>query len=147
MTRPRLTIAQAMAIVFLVGFGCAALRNANDFWAIATFNLAIFLNSTALVAAIVSRGRARARSGVASSGPPRSRTTNSNIVSSARHAESISSRFRETRNAVGADTQESTPSRLGARPPHVRRAPNGRPPLLRKPGERQRISRHRPPMP
>jgi hypothetical protein len=60
MTRPRLTIAQGMAVVLLVGLGFAALRNANDFWAIATFNLAIFLNSTALVAAIVRRGRARA---------------------------------------------------------------------------------------
>ena len=60
MTRFRLSIAQLMAIVLLVGLGFAALRNANDFWAIAIFNLAIFLNATALVAAILRRGRARA---------------------------------------------------------------------------------------
>ena len=60
MSRIRLTIAQLMAIVLLAGFGFAAMRNANDFWAIATFNLAIGLNATALVGAIVRRGRARA---------------------------------------------------------------------------------------
>ena len=59
MPKLRLTIAQVMAIVLIVGFGFAALRNANDLWAIATFNLAIFLNSTALVAAIVRRGKSR----------------------------------------------------------------------------------------
>ena len=60
MLRPRITLAQLMAIVLIIGFGFAALRNANAFWAVATFNLAIFLNATALVAAIVRKGRARA---------------------------------------------------------------------------------------
>jgi hypothetical protein len=60
MNRLRFTLAQLMAIVILIGFGFASLRNANEFWAIATFNLAIFLNSTALVAATVRKGRARA---------------------------------------------------------------------------------------
>ena len=57
---PRFTLAKLMAIVLLIGFGFAALRNANEFWAIATFNLAVFLNATAPVAAIVRKGRARA---------------------------------------------------------------------------------------
>jgi hypothetical protein len=61
MKRPRFTLTQLMAIVLLIGFAFAMLRNANEFWAIATFNLAIFLNSTALVAAIVRKGRARAK--------------------------------------------------------------------------------------
>ena len=41
MTRPRLTIAQLMTVILLVGFGFAALRNADDFWASATYTLAI----------------------------------------------------------------------------------------------------------
>jgi hypothetical protein len=48
MTRPRLTIAQSMAIVLFLGFGFAALRNADAFWASVTFSLAIISVSVAL---------------------------------------------------------------------------------------------------
>jgi hypothetical protein len=51
MTRPRLTLAQLMAVVLLVGFGFAALRNANPSWASVTFSLAILAVSVALAGA------------------------------------------------------------------------------------------------
>jgi hypothetical protein len=41
MTRLRLTIAQLMTFIFFVGFGFAALRNANQLWASATFREAV----------------------------------------------------------------------------------------------------------
>jgi len=40
MNRFRFTLAQLMAIVLFIGFGFAALRNANALWASATFSLA-----------------------------------------------------------------------------------------------------------
>jgi hypothetical protein len=52
MTRLHFTLAQLMAIVLYLGFGFAALRNADDFWASATFTVAIISISTALVGAI-----------------------------------------------------------------------------------------------
>src|SRR5262249_40022352 len=57
MTRLRLTIAQSMTIVLCVGFGFAALRNANDFWSSATHTLAITMLSAALVYAIPRRAK------------------------------------------------------------------------------------------
>jgi hypothetical protein len=59
MTRPRLTIAQSMAIVLYLGIGLAGLRNANAFWASATFTLAVILISAALLGAYARRGRDR----------------------------------------------------------------------------------------
>jgi low affinity Fe/Cu permease len=59
MSRPRLTIAQWMAIVLYVGLGFAALRNADVFWASATFTAAIISVSTAVVGAIAHEGKAR----------------------------------------------------------------------------------------
>ena len=59
MSWPRLTIAQSMAIVLYVGFGFAALRNADDFWASVTFTLAIITISLAFVGAFARKGRAR----------------------------------------------------------------------------------------
>jgi hypothetical protein len=52
MNRFRFTVAQSMAIVLIGGFGFAALRNADRFWASVTFNLAITTISAALVGAI-----------------------------------------------------------------------------------------------
>jgi hypothetical protein len=60
MSRLRFTIAQMMAVVLLVGFGFAALHNANGVWASATYTLAIVMIAAALVGAFVRRGRARA---------------------------------------------------------------------------------------
>jgi hypothetical protein len=60
MTRPRATIAQLMAAVLYVAFGIAALRNADGFWASATFTVAVVTLSIALVAACTRSGRARA---------------------------------------------------------------------------------------
>jgi hypothetical protein len=51
MTRLRFSIAQLMAVVLFVGFGFAALRNANAFWSSATFSLAIITVSVAFVGA------------------------------------------------------------------------------------------------
>jgi hypothetical protein len=53
MNRLRFSLAQLMAIVLYCGFGFAALRNANVFWAGATFDLAIITVSVALVGACV----------------------------------------------------------------------------------------------
>ena len=60
MARPRFTIAGLMAIVFYAAVGFAALRNANAFWASATFGLAIVSISVALAAACARQGNARA---------------------------------------------------------------------------------------
>lgn len=51
MSRLRFTLAQLMAVVLYFGFGFAALRNANAFWASATFSLAIISVSVALAGA------------------------------------------------------------------------------------------------
>ena len=59
MTRFRLTIAQLMAIVLYLSLGFAALRNADRLWASATFTLSIVAISTALLGALIRRGRAR----------------------------------------------------------------------------------------
>jgi hypothetical protein len=48
-----------MAIVLFIGFGFAALRNADEFWASATFTLAFFMISVAPLGALARRGRAR----------------------------------------------------------------------------------------
>jgi hypothetical protein len=59
MTRLRLTIAQLMTVILLVGFGFAALRNANPFWASATYTIAIISILVALLCAFVRKGKAR----------------------------------------------------------------------------------------
>ena len=59
MTHFRFSIAQLMAIVLYLGLGFAALRNADRFWASATSTLSVVAISTALVGALVRRGRAR----------------------------------------------------------------------------------------
>jgi hypothetical protein len=59
MTRFRFTIAQSMATVLFIGLGFAALRNADDFWASATFTLGIAAISAALVGGFARRGKAR----------------------------------------------------------------------------------------
>ena len=59
MTRLRFTLAQLMAIVLYLGFGFAALRNADKFWESATSTLAIILIAAALVGASARGGRAR----------------------------------------------------------------------------------------
>ena len=60
MTRLRFSIAQLMVCVLVAGFGFAALRNADPFWANASYTLAVVLIATALVGALVRKGRARA---------------------------------------------------------------------------------------
>src|SRR5437868_3875327 len=59
MTNLRFTLAQLMAIMLYLGFGFAARRNADDYWASATFTVAIISISAALVGAIARKGRAR----------------------------------------------------------------------------------------
>jgi hypothetical protein len=59
MSRPRLTIAQLMIVILFVGFGFAALRNANPFWASATYTLAVFSISVALLCAFARKAKAR----------------------------------------------------------------------------------------
>jgi hypothetical protein len=48
-----------MAFVIFIGFGFAALRNANEIWASATFTLAFFMITMAPLGALVRRGTAR----------------------------------------------------------------------------------------
>jgi hypothetical protein len=48
-----------MVIVLYLGFGFAALRNADEFWASAAYTLAIILIAGALVGALARRGRSR----------------------------------------------------------------------------------------
>jgi hypothetical protein len=52
MTHPRISIVQSMAIVLYLGFGFAALRNADAYWAGATYTLAITMIAAALVGAL-----------------------------------------------------------------------------------------------
>ncbi len=59
MTRFRFSMAQLMAIVLLVGFGFAALRNANASWSSATFCLAIITVSVALAGTCADKEGAR----------------------------------------------------------------------------------------
>lgn len=59
MTHLRFSLAQLMAIVLYLGLGFAALRNADGLWASATFTLSIVAISTALLGALIRRGRAR----------------------------------------------------------------------------------------
>jgi hypothetical protein len=59
MTRLRFTLAQLMAIVLFLGFGFAALRNADAFWASATFSIAIITESVALAGAWSRKQEAR----------------------------------------------------------------------------------------
>jgi hypothetical protein len=59
MKRLRFTLAQLMAVVLYVGFGFAALRNADELWASLTFTLAIITISMAFVGAFARKGRAR----------------------------------------------------------------------------------------
>lgn len=59
MTRSRFTIAQLMTLILLVGFGFAALRNANEFWASATYTIAIVAILAALLFAFANKGKAR----------------------------------------------------------------------------------------
>jgi hypothetical protein len=60
MNRLRFTIAGLMAIVLFVAIGFAALRNADELWASATYTLAIAMISLAFVGAFVRKGKARA---------------------------------------------------------------------------------------
>jgi hypothetical protein len=55
----RFTIAQLIAVVFLVGFGFAALRNATPIWVSATFSLAIISVSVAFACAWTCKDEAR----------------------------------------------------------------------------------------
>ena len=59
MSRFRATIAQLMAIVVYIGFGLAALRNADAIWASATFSVAIIAVSVALAGALTRKREAR----------------------------------------------------------------------------------------
>ena len=59
MTLPRLTIAQLMVLILYVGLCLVALRNANVFWASATYTLAVLTVSAALVGAIARKGKDR----------------------------------------------------------------------------------------
>jgi hypothetical protein len=59
MSRLRFTLAQLMALVIYLGFGLAALRNANPFWAGATYTLAIITIAAAPLGAYARRGTAR----------------------------------------------------------------------------------------
>jgi hypothetical protein len=60
MSRPRLSVGGLMALVAYVGFGVAALRNADPSWASASFTNAIGAISIAPVGAFARQGRARA---------------------------------------------------------------------------------------
>ena len=59
MTRLRFSIAQLMGIVLYLGFGFAALRNADEFWASASYTLAMAMIAAALVGAFARNGTAR----------------------------------------------------------------------------------------
>ena len=58
-TRLRFTLAQLMAIVLFIAFGFAALRNADSFWARATYTLVLLMISAASLGALARKGRAR----------------------------------------------------------------------------------------
>jgi hypothetical protein len=59
MTRSRFTIAQLMTLILVVGVGFAALRNANQLWASATYTIAIISILAALLFAFANKGTAR----------------------------------------------------------------------------------------
>jgi hypothetical protein len=59
MSRLRFTLAQLICVVILIGFGFAALRNADESWSSATFSLAILAVSVALAGACSRRDGAR----------------------------------------------------------------------------------------
>jgi hypothetical protein len=59
MSRLRFTLAQLMAVVIVIGFGFAALRNANEIWASATHTLAFLSISIAALGALARKGTAR----------------------------------------------------------------------------------------
>ena len=71
MNRLRLTIANLMIVVLYAGLGFAALRNADEFWASATFTLAILAVSAAVVVAVARKGRAGWRANSPACGYPR----------------------------------------------------------------------------
>ena len=72
MSRLRFTLGQLMAVVFYVGFGIAALRNATAFWASATFSVAIISVSVAIAAAYAGEAKSRVTwAGFASAGGAR----------------------------------------------------------------------------
>ena len=57
--RPRFNVGQLMGIVLYLGLGFAALRSASDFWASATFGVAIVMVLGASLGAAARRGVAR----------------------------------------------------------------------------------------
>lgn len=59
MSRFHFTLAQWMAVVGLLAFGFAALRNADDFWASLTFSLAIVAVSVSITGACTRKEKAR----------------------------------------------------------------------------------------
>jgi hypothetical protein len=59
MSRLRLTIGQTMAVVAYVAFGFAALRNADAFWANATFSVAVIMTLGASLGAFPRNGKTR----------------------------------------------------------------------------------------
>lgn len=59
MNRFRITLAQLMLVVLYSAFGMAALRNANGFWASATFGVAIVSVAVALAIAVARSDRER----------------------------------------------------------------------------------------
>ena len=59
MPRARITIAGLMALVVYVALAVAALRNADAFWASASFSVAVLSISVALAGAVAFEGRAR----------------------------------------------------------------------------------------
>ena len=59
MSWTRFSIAGLMGVVLFTALGFAALRNANAFWASATFTVAVVMVSLALLGAIARQGTAR----------------------------------------------------------------------------------------
>jgi hypothetical protein len=59
MSRLRFTLAQLMAVVLFFAFGFAALRNADDDWASATYTLAVTTIALAVVGAVARKSGAR----------------------------------------------------------------------------------------
>ena len=59
MNRLRFTLAQLMVIVLFIGFGFAALRSGSVLWASAVFTLTVAVLSSAILAVMARRGRAR----------------------------------------------------------------------------------------
>jgi hypothetical protein len=59
MSRTRYTLAQLMATVCYAAFAFAALRNADEIWASATYTLAFLMVSVAPLGALTRQGRGR----------------------------------------------------------------------------------------